>query len=177
MKCISFLTTFILLSLLSFGQCNIKIDNNLENAISYSSASEELYRNEDLENGFNIFTGNFVLLTQKVDKNKMKFILVVSQKKSSYQPTIVPRSLTFYFTNGEYMELNADELDSPISKGDVTINTCYYRLALNIIEKIRTTPLKQLLFSDNRTEKKILTNQYSKIFIEQIDCLYKKAAE
>ncbi len=177
MRKILFFIAFVAISFLSFAQCNIEKNDKLPDAISYQAGSEELYRNTDLENGFNIVNGNFVLITQKVDKNAMKFLLVITQKKSSYQPVIVPRSLTFYFENGQYMTLNADRQDSPIAKGDIIFNTCYYRIALNIIEKIRTTPLKQLLIADTRTDKKVLTTLYSNIFIEQINCLFEKAKE
>lgn len=159
------------------GQCNIEKDNSKPKAIVYTAGSEELYRNIDLENGFSILNANFILMTQKEDKTKIKFLLVVTHKKSSYQSVVVPRKLTFAFLNGENLILDADELNSPIIRGDIIFNTCYYRVNLDKIEIIRTHALKSFSVTDSRSGEKIYSTPYSNIFVEQINCLFKKSDE
>lgn len=159
------------------AQCNIEKDNSQSKAIVYTAGSEELYRNIDLENGFSIVNANFILMTQKEDKTKIKFLLVVTHKKSSYQAVVVPRKLTFTFSNGENLNLDADELNSPINRGDIILNTCYYRITLDQIEVIRTRALKSLTVVDSRSGEKINSKPYSNIFVEQINCLFKKSDE
>lgn len=158
------------------AQCNIEKEDKSE-TINYTAGREEIYRNSDLENGFSIVHVNLTLLTQKADKNKIKFILIVSHSKSSYQTAVVPRSATFNFTNGGQLTIPADEQSDPINKGSTQINLCYFRVTLDIIKKLQENGIKDLIINDTRTNEKIVTYPYANILAEQINCLYKKYAE
>jgi hypothetical protein len=163
-----------MLNISTKGQCNVNVVTK-DNITTYTAGLEDLYKNDDLGNGLNIVRANFILMRQVNDVNKIKFILVVTHTKSRYFPAVVPRQLTLYFSKDETLVLTADEQSDPIVKGDAEVNICYYRISLEKIEKIRSSPTIAVLLTDTRTNDKIPMMPYSNLFSEQISCLFKKS--
>jgi hypothetical protein len=159
----------------TIGQCSVTKED-VNEAVVLSAKSEQLYKNEDLENGLQTVYSNCMLVVDKTDKDKVKFSIIVTYFKTSHKPTIVPRSLTFAFSNGQSLTCQADEYDTPYLSG-IKGERCFFRVSVSDMNKIKDSALKAFVISDNRTGENLRMTPFSSIFQEQIECILKKYDE
>lgn len=160
----------------AFGQCSVSKDDSDPNMTLLLTKSEKLFMNEDLENGLKTVYVQSLLVANKIDKNKVKFSVIVTYVGTMYQPTIVPRQIVFKFTNGVSMIYSADEYDTPNLNGTQG-QRCYFRITVPDMEKIKSNPISSFTINDTRTSQSLTTNPYAGIFQEQVQCLIKRQSE
>lgn len=166
---------FIICCIQSFGQCSITVDEKLDKYI-LSAKGEKLYANEDLENGLKTVYGGSNLVVDKIDKDKVKFSLIIIFYTTKHQPVIVPRSIQFIFSNGSILLCQADEYEKTLVNG-IKGDICYFRISVSDMEIIRKNSIKTLTISDTRTGESLKMTPFNALFQEQIECILKRYDE
>lgn len=128
----------------SYGQCNVTKEDLDEEKISFVAGNEQLFQNKDLEDGLQTVYAQFAFVVNKQNKNQMKFFLTIVYVGTKYKPSIVPRQLTFYPTNGQRILSTAESNDSPILAG-MRAERCTLRLV-----HLKLKPLEQYLSQPSR---------------------------
>ena len=161
--------------LLVVGQCNVKTRDGGEQ-IAYDAEREELYKNEDLENGLFTVLGGNTLFFNKTDKElHTSHVIRIYVGTLGGKKEIIPRQLTITFSNNSSITLTADNISDPQLIGRVRLIACGFRLTYKETMSIIDYDIKSMTITDNRTEQSFRFQPYSKIFKEQFECIVVKA--
>ena len=151
-----------------FAQCNI--DKSVKDSIALISAkSENLYKNDDLENGVKSVYG-YVYVYCHQGANKYHKKIAIISGASGDQAFVFPRSLIIVFSNSATITLKAVSDDMLDIKG-VTAVKCYYSLSDNEWYLLKNFDITSMMIYDNRIGITLVMHPYPGILKEQAECI------
>lgn len=169
--CLTFFALNLNFAMVVKSQCNINVAKTSE-LNSYEAAEEKLFiyrgRNDngDLAEGVYMVTGSLAYYIAP-NGNKL-WRLLIAVKTISFSP-LVPRSVTFTFSNSSRLTIVADNYKK-INGYDV----CFYTVLETDISQFSNN-INRLDINDTRQNINIgKALEYSKVLSEQYDCIKKE---
>ena len=169
--CFIFFALNLILIQVVKSQCNVNVKKTSE-ANCYEAAEENLFiyrgRNDngDLGEGVYMVTGS---LAYYIAPNGNKLWRLLIAVKTIYFRPLVPRSVTFTFSNSSRLTIVADNYKK-INGYDV----CYYTVQETDISQFSNN-INRLDINDTRQNINIgKALEYSKVLSEQYDCIKKE---
>ena len=161
------LLLLFIVPLLGYNQCSNAIQE-IENQIIISSTPEKIA--ELNNNQLAAYIG-----INSICSNNCKDVIYAMGVETYYNNTeyeLSPRNISFMFSDYSTIDIRADELNLS-SKGQYA----FFQLSDINLSILETKQLMEIKLYDHRNKKTITGYPYSKIIIEQIDCLRKKQAQ
>jgi hypothetical protein len=167
--------TFILLIL--FSKTNVlkaQCENNNWNDDSnvfLQSKFEEVYKNDDLENGLLTFEFSQILAVKKDDLDKVKYFMQIKTSVLSPKSGPIPFKIIFKFENGENVTMEAESHEETKYVGRIKIETSLYRLNGKIIDLFSSSGIKSVTIYDKNTGTSITINPNRFCIKNHWDCI------
>lgn len=159
----AFLIIFTLfLPVISVAQCCIEQKGSGDEAY-FESCSEEIYKNDDLENG--VLTYN---CKSTLKRSGLELIVGCFYFRKAH---VTPRQLKITFIKGESLLLQSSEIKMiPLQKGKA--EACFFNIKPEVLNKLLSSELQKMVVIDNRTGKSFdITPDYKKLIPDQLYCL------
>lgn len=153
------------------SQCNVNVKKTSE-ANRYEAAEENLFIYRGIGDNGQISEGWYVIkgsLAYYVAPNGNSLWRLLIASKAMYFKPLVPRTVTFTFSNNSKLTIVADNY-----KQIDGYEVCYYTVAETDISKFSYS-INRLEINDTRQNKTIGKSlEYSNVLSEQYDCIKKE---
>jgi hypothetical protein len=177
MKIIILKSVLLLSTLISytntFSQCNIE-ELKQDNLTFYFSSREEIYSNDDFENGILMAGASIVFAIEngQIGKEKFKkFSLSIYVGNYGGKEMVTPRKITLNFSDEQSINLDAFGMKPLELRGKIKYLESSFNLNEYEWEKIRNTSISSIKIRDHRTGQSLKVNPYQDLLKEQIDCI------
>lgn len=171
-KTLFVLVTMLTMTKIATAQCNVDKWNSDDN-IFIQAKFEEIYKNDDFENGLLTSDISISLAVNNADHDKVKYFMQI--KVSTLRPKVgpIPRNIKIKFEDGAEISIDAESSDDPKFVGRVKVESCLFRLNGNIIKSIEEKGIATIIINDSRTANSLTTRPYKNILKEQWQCILK----
>lgn len=156
-----------------YSQCSV-VKIPIDSDIAFTAKSENIYRNEDLENGLLGAYFQLSVIQNGNNNNLLKFGCIVKVLSKRPKAPLVPRQIVVVFDNGEEIALTANTNDLTQPQAGITQNQCNYNFTSAEFKLFQTKAISRIIIKDNRTNEQITCNPYPALVQEQANCIASK---
>ena len=166
-----YLLLLVLLSLFikSFSQCDLEVNTKNEDGVFLANSYEIIYEGQNGQYQFAIALVYLDMYGKQINSFLVRNVYYYSVNSSYAFP---PRIITFYFSDGTYIQVEAETYKYEI-EGQFYIQSLGYILNSNSFNQLSKT-IKQIELYDNRSSKSISFKLiYANALAEQLECINK----
>jgi hypothetical protein len=172
---------YIFTCLFLIGLCNVTILKaqcklnkwNDDSNVFLQTKFEEVYKNDDLENGLLTFEFSQILAAKKDDLDKVKYFMQIKASVLRPKSGPIPVKISFNFESGESVTVEAESHEETKYVGRVKIETSLYRLNGKIIDLFSSSGIKSITLYDKNTGTSITITPNRFCIKNHWDCILK----
>jgi hypothetical protein len=168
---VGFLFTICLINQNLFSQCNVGNDVDEDGTRYYLHAKEQIYVNEDLENGIQTAFVQLVVIQHPTDNDLLQFVMLIDAGKRGAKKMVVPRQVQIIFTDRSKIALTAESLESPRIVEGISMQQSTFRLNADYYATLQSNSISEIIIIDNREGNQINCMPYKDILKEQANCI------